>query len=641
MKKFIIFLILTVFSYAFADKKLYYKVLYKDGTVKVIDISKISLKTLSSDPNVVYYEPPKKLKLMLDVASSSSVGVSGSSNQTFTLKTYTNQKIKILKFPSDLNLTTSGSCSLSGDEYQCSDGILSITVNYQQDWRVIILSTNRQIKTTDLSASSYYIGTNATTTGKTGKNTVVAVIDTGIDFCHPMFKKSDGTSRIIYYYEPSTGTEFDNNTINQKIKNNDCNYDYDGHGTHVAGILAGYDPNSVYTGIAKESDIIVVRTNLEDTDVIQGLQYLKNKKQQLNKPMVVNMSLGFHYGPHDGTSLLEKAIQNLSSAGFIVVASAGNEGDVALHAKVQNFSSKTSIDLTSQTGDIIDGWYKGGKVNVEFCKGTSCISAQSGSNVIGDLGNCEVSIDNTITSSPLNGDGEFVIDFYCDGTFRLNLEPAQGNPTVDIYFAYPFGDSQFLNYYQTDAYGGYLGTLAMPGTSDYVITVGAITSKPSAFTTSKSFIDLGKIAYFSSRGPTRDGRVKPDFVAPGYFVYSALAGTSTYISKAGTSMSSPVVAGLVALILQDNPNIDVFQAKEILKNNVLTDQNTQNLPNYTYGYGKAALQNAMPSNNGKSSTGSNSSGGGGCSTVKTIDYGIILSSLIFIIIVRNLKRRFA
>ncbi len=646
----ILTLILLITNIALPKEKIYYKVLYKDGTVKVVDLSKTSLKTLSSDPNIVYYEPPKKLQLMLDVASSSSVGVSGFSNQTFSLKTYSNQKIKILKYPSDVNLSTNGSCILSGSEFQCNDGTLSVTINYQQDWRVIIVSNNKQIKITDFSVPSYYIGVNAPITGKTGKNTIVGIIDTGIDFCHPMFRKSDGTSRILYYYEPSTGTEFDNNTINRKIKNNDCNYDYDGHGTHVTGIAAGYDPNSIYSGIAKEADIIVVRTNLQDTDVMQGLQYLKNKKQQLNKPMVVNMSLGYYSGPQDGTSILEKFIQNLSSPGFIVVAAAGNYGDKPIHAKIQTLSSKTSVNLTSQTGDLIDVWYKGGKINVELCKNSLCISANSGSKAEGDLGNCPVYIDNTTISSPLNSDGQITVSFSCDGVFKLNLDPIQGSPTVDLYLTmYPKeGYSRFLNYYQTDPYGGYLGTLTMPASSNYVISVGAITSKPFGIS-DPSFTDLGKIAFFSSRGPTRDGRLKPDFVAPGYLVYSALAGTSGYISKPGTSMASPVVAGLVSLILQDNPNLDVFQVKEILKNNVLTDMYTQNLPNYTYGYGKSALQYIIPSNNGDANTppssgtvvtSSTNSGGGGCSTVKTLDYSIILGSLLIILLIRNLKRGF-
>ncbi|MGC9189096.1 MAG: S8 family serine peptidase, partial [Sulfurihydrogenibium sp.] len=425
------------------------------------------------------------------------------------------------------------------------------------------------LSTADLSGS-YYLGTNASTTGKTGKNVLIGVIDTGIDFCHPLFLKPDGTSKILYYYEPSTKTEFDRDTINQKIKNGDCNYDYEGHGSHVAGIA---------TMIAPDADLVIVRTNLDlgDTDVIQGLEYLKKKQQDLKKPMVVNMSLGGYYGPHDGTSLLEQTIKNLTSNGFVIVVAAGNSGDNPIHSQVLNITGKTTIKLRNETNDIngIDGWYRCGKVKVEFCDSSNnCISASSGSQKSGTLGNCYVEIDNTKTSSPLNGDGEFIIGFSnCKGDYSINLYPESGSLNVDMYSVKT--TTKFLNYTQTDVYGGYLGTVATPATSPYVIAVGALTSKPLDID-NRSLIDLGKIAFFSSRGPTRDGRLKPDITAPGHFVLSAKAGSTDYIDLPGTSMASPVVAGIVAQLLENNPNLDVFQVKSLLKKSALKDDNTLN-----------------------------------------------------------------
>jgi subtilisin family serine protease len=100
---------------------------------------------------------------------------------------------------------------------------------------------------------------------------------------------------------------------------------------------------------------------------------------------------------------------------------------------------------------------------------------------------------------------------------------------------------------------------------------------------------LGKIAYFSSRGPTRDGRLKPEVVAPGYYVLGPEKGTNDYILMAGTSMASPVVAGLVALILEANPNLNVDEVRGILSSQALSDGFTGSLHNNTYGYGKAFL----------------------------------------------------
>ncbi|MGC9007354.1 MAG: S8 family serine peptidase, partial [Sulfurihydrogenibium sp.] len=632
---------LNYYKFLYGDKQpTHYKVLYKDGTVKVVDIRKTPLQTLSKNLDVVYVEPPIKLKLLEvktdPVAPYSAIGVSGTGNQTLILKTYSGEKINILKYPSNISLNVSGSCSQSPDgSYTCSDGNLTIQVNASSDWRVIITSPNKVLSTADLSGS-YYLGTNASTTGKTGKNVLIGVIDTGIDFCHPLFLKPDGTSKVLYYYEPSTNTEFDRNTINQKIKNGDCNYDSEGHGSHVAGIA---------TMIAPDADLVIVRTTLEDTDIIQGLEYLKNKKQSLNRPMVVNMSLGGHYGPHDGTSLLEQAIKNLTSNGFVIVVAAGNEGNIPIHSQVIGLNSKVSVNLSSNTGDLIDGWYRCGKVKVEFCDSkNNCISANSGSKKSGTLGNCSVVIDNTRTSSPLNGDGEFVISFNCAGNYTVNLYPENGSLNVDMYFADPYGNSKFINYTQKDIYGGYLGTVGMPATSPYVITVGALTSKP---LDDISLIDLGKIAYFSSRGPTRDGRLKPDITAPGYWVLSAKAGSTDYIEKAGTSMASPVVAGIVAQLLENNPNLDVFQVKSLLKKSALKDDNTLNLPNNTYGYGKVSITTDIFSINPESQpdTASNypvclsvppssGGGGGGCSMLTSVDYSVMLIALMIVISLR-------
>jgi subtilisin family serine protease len=220
-----------------------------------------------------------------------------------------------------------------------------------------------------------------------------------------------------------------------------------------------------------------------------------------------------------------------------------------------------------------------------------------------------------------------------------------------MYFANPYGDSKFLNYTHTDVYGGYLGTVGIPATSPYVIAVGALTSKPldGDYT---SLIDLGKIAYFSSRGPTRDGRIKPDITAPGYWILSAWSGSTGYIEKAGTSMASPVVAGIVAQLLEVNSNLDVFQVKDILSKTALSDSYTLTLPNYTYGYGKVSItpstfnlfpatSSSNPQTTSASSGGASSGGGGGCSMLQYTDLTFMLLSLLTVIILRKLNRRFA
>jgi Subtilase family. len=406
--------------------------------------------------------------------------------------------------------------------------------------------------------------------------------------------------------------------------------------------------------IARDADLIVVRTNFYDTDIILGLQYLRNKKDSLGRPMVVNMSLGGHFGPHDGTSILERAIANLSGKGFVVVAAAGNEGDKKLHAVVSGISSAVSVGLSSPDpeGDVIDGWYKNGTLRVEFCDSSNiCLSAEPGTSASGSLsGGCSVKIDNTTTSHPLNGDGRFVVEFKCSGSFTIKLTPRSGTPKADLYLAYENGE--FMDCFLPDGLGGFLGTVVQPATSPYVIAVGALTSR-FVLDDPRSFVDLGKIAYFSSRGPTRDGRLKPDVVAPGYYVLGPEAGSSGYILLPGTSMASPVVAGLVALILEANPNLDVNEVRGILTSQALSDDFTGSLPNNIYGYGKAFLSSfSSVGSVGSIYVGSlenftcglresvvgGGGGGGGCNSASP-DLYIALLALLSVAVLRRLAKR--
>lgn len=112
-------------------------------------------------------------------------------------------------------------------------------------------------------------------------------------------------------------------------------------------------------------------------------------------------------------------------------------------------------------------------------------------------------------------------------------------------------------------------TIIAPADADSIITVGAVYSS-------------GTVTYFSSRGPTADGRTKPEVMAQGYDVTLANYTSNTAMSTGpGTSFSCPLVGGCAALILEAHPNWTVMQVREAM---MMTADNAET-PNNTYGWG--------------------------------------------------------
>ena len=208
----ILLILLLLFSLSFSQ---HVKVLYSNGRVEVVDTRRTPLSVLRARPDVLYVEPPIKLRLLDDIAYSSSVAIRGSGNYSFSINTQSGQRLSILA--GGASVSFSGSCSGSIDNLICNSGTLNLSVYSSSDWRLIVQSFGRNLRLSDLSATAYYIGTGAVNTGRTGRNVIIGIIDTGIDWCHPAFRRSDGSSKVLYFYEPATNTEYTKTQIEQFI----------------------------------------------------------------------------------------------------------------------------------------------------------------------------------------------------------------------------------------------------------------------------------------------------------------------------------------------------------------------------------------------------------------------------------------
>jgi subtilisin family serine protease len=451
-------------------------------------------------------------------------------------------------------------------------------------------------------------------TGLTGKNVIVGIVDSGIDPQHPAFK-----GRILSIWDqtvagagvPGIGAYGFEYTGAQIVA---CR-DKVGHGTHVSGIAAGND--SVYRGVAPEAKLVMVKTDLKDSSIMDGVRYVFAKAKAAGLPAVVNLSLRSHSNPHDGTDVISRLIDEQSGSGRIVCAAAGNDGGdgvsggVRLHAeaKLTKGSSEQiffSVPASSAAAPLSTvtfiGWYSQSdaiEVALTSPKGSSTgvVKPDPSSNPFLK----RYTLDNTyrveVETPPTrpglgNGDKFFVLRVSALGStdakplpipvgfWKIRLRGVEiSKGTVDIWSASdtPKGNVQFVTPLTLLSDRKKIGA---PGASAQAITVASYTSRTQWTSKdgklqSASGVTKGTISPFSSPGPLRDGKPKPDLCAPGAFIVSALSRDSapdpTYVvntyyrASAGTSMATPFVAGLVALMLQKNSKLTPDQAKQILR----------------------------------------------------------------------------
>jgi hypothetical protein len=472
--------------------------------------------------------------------------------------------------------------------------------------------------------------------GLRGAGVIVGIIDSGIDWRHETFRSGSLQTRILRIWDqnlapqageasptgPGYGVEYDAARINTALASPNPltvvrHMDGTGHGTLVAGIAAGDgspagngSPASTFIGVAPEADIIFVSNSVttevfgDSASTLDGVQYIFNVAQALQRPCVINLSQGDNLGPHDGTSLLERGIDNLlGDGGRAMVKSAGNAANAGAHANgTVTASTTTAISVLFPANDTepdtIDFWYAAtDRISVRITPpgGVASATVAAGSLTTLSLPNGNRVFVDSVIGHPNNGDNRIYLQFQQGtssaiqmGTWTITLvgvTVTNGTWHGWVERPTPAANSpvpQFMAPHRNDA-----TTISVPGTSREVITAGSYITRGAG---------VGNLSTFSSRGPTRDGRSAPTLSAPGEMITSALAGaagTNQWRADQGTSFAAPHLPGVIALMLQAERHLRQAQIIHCLVNNARVDAFTGATPNNNWGAGKVDAARAV------------------------------------------------
>ena len=507
-----------------------------------------------------------------------------------------------------------------------------------------------------------------------GKGVLVGVVDTGVDFRHADLRDKLGKTRIGYLLsrtEPRDGRhpefpDYDGMQISTAkdldevldleakgmqppvpIRETDIN----GHGTHVAGIAAstglatsGRFAAGRYVGVAPESTLCIVKAtrdevSFDDADILRGVGFCLDRAAEAKQPIVINLSLGSDGGLHDGSSLLEVALDELfvNRPGRVLVTASGNSGDYDLHASSSLLSGTHDVTLhighqnvsVDQSVVALELYYDasasprdGGAADLMLT-----LRSPSGRRFEAPMGQTlqakfEDEGEALIDASDLAMTGPRGVLVTISGKSGA-VPPKEGDWHLELrgktrrYDLWRVEQSEDLDV----GLRGHLdpdGYLGIPASAASAISVGALRSRLSwqrADGKQASFDrELGRVSTFSSGGPLGNGGFAPDVLAPGEFILSALssaalqsdsrssfslphdpglliADDSLHGVLRGTSQASPHVAGAVALMLEVAPSLTTTEVRELLRT-------TSQLPvglgyGPRRGFGQLSLENVL------------------------------------------------
>lgn len=430
----------------------------------------------------------------------------------------------------------------------------------------------------------------------TGQGTLIAIIDSGIDYENTEFLDRSGNTRIQYLWDQTLvpdrvnavlpdgyeqyagaaappegfeiGVEFSKYRIDAALKSTTPrrivpSVDLSGHGTAVAAIAAagGRLLAGEYQGVAPESEILIVKMGStipnsfpKTTELMRALTYVVRKAVEIGKPLAVNLSFGNTYGSHDGTSLVERFLDNVAEIGRTVVCvGSGNEGAAGGHVS-------GTFGMNEQRGserriELSIGNYQS-TVNVQLWKeysdhlGIELLSPGGQRLIIDDRnpgGRSQV-LENTEIllyvgePSPYSVNQEIYFDFLSTGNYITQgiwtfiiypIETVIGN--YDFYLPSNVTLNTGTRFFTPTPQK----TLTIPSTASKVITVGAYNAACEAYA---DFSGRGYPLESIAAGRISSQNIKPDIVAPGTDIVT-IGPSNTYVQVSGTSFATPFAAG--------------------------------------------------------------------------------------------------
>lgn len=484
-----------------------------------------------------------------------------------------------------------------------------------------------------------------------GKGVIVGIVDNGFELGHPNFYTRDKSElRIKRLWDQNASGNAPENfgygceyVTQEEILAKTTDSNSSTHGTHVLGIAAGADntdERNLY-GVATDAEIVLVALDGNDmidsdnTKVVDAVKYIFDYADSVDKPCVINLSLGSHLGPRDGSSTFDVMTDAMQGPGRLIVGAVGNDGGSKCHVSKSfqgeaNDTLATFLEFTytypqygtaevwSDSGmeltfvpfiyniqeNKVEKTYEPATFGAEQLDDRTYTFTSTTDHVSGN-----VSVEGEI--NPLNGKTHLMLTFdvYYSADYYYGfyiISPDKG--TVNIWTENVY--SQFSSYDKAGYVDGdcYSTMGEIGGTGKRIISVGAYVTRD--YRTEYGIPHytgetLDAIASFSSAGPTVDGRIKPEITAPGTYIISSLSSlysgskykycTVTWNDKEyefgymqGTSMAAPFVTGVMAVWLQTTPEMTPEEAKEILQKTSRKDSFTGELeePTNIWGYGK-------------------------------------------------------